>query len=94
MLDWKARSQPRLAIYYGKQAVNVYQEIRNNIKELDRQLQQSFIAGNEGTYRELADLLISDGRLPEAEQVIRMLKDEEYFEYIRAIQCTPGRKRS
>ena len=83
MLDWKAHNQPRLAIYYGKQSVNVYQEIRSNIQGLDRELQQSFVQSNEETYRQLADLLISEGRLPEAEQVIRMLKDEEYFEFIR-----------
>jgi CHAT domain-containing protein len=83
MLDWKARSQPSLAIFFGKQAVNVYQEIRSNIRSLDIQSQQSFLKSKEKTYRTLADLLISEGRLPEAEQVIRMLKDEEYFEYIR-----------
>ena len=83
MLDWKARNQSRLAIFYGKQAVNVYQEIRSNIQGLDRELQQSFIQSNEGTYRTLADLLISQGRLPEAEQVINLLKQEEYFDFIR-----------
>jgi len=83
MFDWKARNRPHLAIYYGKQAVNVYQEIRSNIQGLDRDLQQSFIKSNEETYRQLADLLISEGRLPEAEQVIRMLKEEEYFDFIR-----------
>jgi CHAT domain-containing protein len=86
MLDWKVGKQPRLAIYYGKQAVNIYQEIRGNIQGLDRELQQSFIQSNEGTYRQLADLLIGEGRLPEAEQVIRMLKEEEYFEFIRRDQ--------
>jgi CHAT domain-containing protein len=83
MLDWKARKELRPAIFYGKQAVNVYQEIRSNIQGLDRALQQSFVKANEDTYRNLADLLISEGRLPEAEQVIRMLKDEEYFDFIR-----------
>ena len=83
MLDWKKYNQPRLAIYYGKQAVNIYQEIRSNIQGLDRELQESFIQSNEETYRQLADLLIAQGRLPEAEQVIRMLKEEEYFEFIR-----------
>ncbi|MBL8203208.1 MAG: CHAT domain-containing protein, partial [Blastocatellia bacterium] len=42
-----------------------------------------FLKSKEQTYRELADLLIAQGRLPEAEQVIRMLKEEEYFEYVR-----------
>ena len=83
MRVWKARSRPPLAIYFGKQSVNVYQEIRSNIRSLDAESQRSFLKSKEQTYRDLADLLISQGRLPEAEQVIRMLKQEEYFEYIR-----------
>ncbi len=31
----------------------------------------------------LAGMLISAGRLPEAQQVLGLLKDEEYFEFIR-----------
>jgi CHAT domain-containing protein/Flp pilus assembly protein TadD len=91
MLDWKARNQLRLAIFYGKQGVNVYQEIRSNIQGLDRELQQSFIKSNEETYRQLADLLIAQGRLPEAEQVIRMLKEEEYFDFIRRDQSNSSK---
>jgi len=83
MLTWKARNQPPLAIFFGKQSINAYQEIRSDIRALDRESQQSFIKSKEETYRDLADLLIAQGRLPEAEQVIRMLKEEEYFEYIR-----------
>jgi len=87
MLDWKVRNQPRLAIFFGKQSVNAYQEIRGNIRSLDRESQQSFLKSKEETYRNLADLLIAQGRLPEAEQVINMLKQEEYFEFIRRDQA-------
>jgi len=83
MLDWKSRNLASLAIYFGKQSVNVYQEIRSNIRSLDADSQRGFLKSKEQTYRDLADLLIAQGRLPEAEQVIRMLKEEEYFEYIR-----------
>jgi len=83
MLDWKARNRPALAVFFGKQSVNVYQEIRNDIRSLDRASQQSFVRSKEETYRTLADLLIAQGRLPEAEQVINLLKQEEYFDFIR-----------
>ena len=86
MTDWKARNG-NLAVYFGKQSVNTYQEIRNNIRALDAETQRSFLKSKEQTYRDLADLLIAQGRLPEAEQVIRMLKEEEYFEYIRRDQA-------
>lgn len=82
MLVWKPRNR-NLAVYFGKQSVNTYQEMRGNLRELDADTQRSFLRSKEQTYRELADLLISQGRLPEAEQVIRMLKDDEYYEYIR-----------
>ena len=81
--DWKARNQPQLAILFGKQAVNISQELRSNFSGLDQVSQQSFLKSKEQIYRDLADLLIAQGRLPEAEQVIRMLKEEEYFEYVR-----------
>jgi CHAT domain-containing protein len=83
MLDWQVQNRPSLAVFYGKQAVNLYQEIRSEIVTLESESQQSFVKSKEKVYRTLADLLIGQGRLPEAEQVIRMLKDEEYFEYIR-----------
>ncbi len=83
MKDWKALGNPALAIFFGKQAVNANQDVRFNLRNLEKDIQQSFLKSKEQTYRELADLLISQGRLPEAEQVIRMLKEEEYFEYIR-----------
>jgi len=90
MLVWKARNQPRLAIFYGKQSVNLYQEIRSNIRTLERESQQSFIKSKEETYRDLADLLIAQGRLPEAERVINLLKEEEYFEFIRRDSSASG----
>ena len=95
MLAWKMFDNPDLAILYGKLAVGAYQEIRANIQGLDKELQQSFIKSKEDVYRELADLLLSEGRLPEAQQVIGLLKEEEYFEFIRGdkkeIISLPGR---
>jgi CHAT domain-containing protein/Flp pilus assembly protein TadD len=83
MSSWKEQNNPRLAIYYGKQAVNTYQEIRGHILKQDINLQQIFLKDKEPTYRILADLLIGEGRLPEAQQVLGMLKEEEYFDFIR-----------
>lgn len=83
MYTWKTLHKPRLAIFYGKQAVNIYQEIRGNIQKLEKELQQSFLKSKEQIYRELADLLITEGRLPEAQQVLGLLKEEEYFDFVR-----------
>ena len=72
------------AIAFGKLAVNTLQSIRSNIATLERALQRSFVSGEKvGVYRGLADLLIGQGRLAEAQQVLSMLKEEEYFDFIR-----------
>ncbi|HSB28759.1 MAG TPA: CHAT domain-containing protein, partial [Pyrinomonadaceae bacterium] len=34
-------------------------------------------------YRSLADLLAEQGRLPEAQQIMNLLKEEEYYEFVR-----------
>jgi CHAT domain-containing protein len=79
----QSSNQPRLAIFYGKQAVNTVQSMRSDITGLGQDLQQSFLKGNEKPYHTLAEILIAEGRLAEAEQVLALLKEEEYFQYIR-----------
>lgn len=81
---WETLKYPRLAIFYGKQSINLYQEIRGNITSLDKESQRSFRSSVETTYRKLAELLIRVGRLPEAEQVLSMLKEEEYRGFVRS----------
>jgi CHAT domain-containing protein/tetratricopeptide (TPR) repeat protein len=80
---WRSETQAETAVFFGKQAVNKYQEIRTNIRGLEKEAQRSFLKSKEKAYRELADLLIAQGRLPEAQQVLDLLKNEEYFEFIR-----------
>ena len=83
MEAWKGLGQSRLAVFYGKQAVNLNQEIRASLQGLDKQTQRGFLKSKQDTYRELADLLVGQGRLPEAQQVLNLLKDQEYFEFVR-----------
>jgi TonB family protein len=72
-----------LAIFFGKAAVNDYQQIRSNIRGLDKELQAGFAESKSRTYRRLADLLAQQGRLAEAEQVLNLLKEAEYFDFVR-----------
>src|SRR2546421_2159102 len=83
MLTYKARGAARPAIFYGKQAVNALQELRQNIRGLDKESQESFVGAKQETYRTLAGLLISEGRLAEAQQVLDMLKRDEYLQFVR-----------
>ena len=74
---------PALAIFYGKQAVNCVQQVRNNIQGLDEELKKTFVASKNDYFHELANLLIDQGRLPEAQQVLDLLKQQEYLDYVR-----------
>jgi len=74
---------PTLAIWYGKTAVNLVQTLRRDISGMSRESRQAYKDKVSDTYRRLANLLIGQGRLIEAEQVLRLLKDDEVFEYVR-----------
>jgi CHAT domain-containing protein/Tfp pilus assembly protein PilF len=80
MVLWNTRN-PTLAIFYGKQAVNIYQQLRADITDLDKELQKNFLKTKELGYRALADLLISQGRLSEAQQVLNLFKDQQFFDF-------------
>ncbi len=83
MSAWSARGNAQLAIFYGKQAVNKYQELRGLIRNLRRETQDVYRDKVTDTYRELADLLIAIGHLREAEQVLAMLKEQEAFDFVK-----------
>lgn len=83
------QKQPSAAIFFGKQAVNALQSQRRRISALEELLQASFLKANQAYYKDLADLLIAQGRLPEAQQVLAMLKEQEYFDFIRRDAAAP-----
>lgn len=83
MQFWATERAPKLAILHGKQAINSYQELRSKIQGLSRDIQKTYLETLEPVYRGLADILIAEGRIAEAEQVLDMLKEEEYFSYLR-----------
>ena len=66
--------QPELAILFYKQSVNVIESIRKDIKKLNKDEQKSYLDTVEKTYRNLADLLLKQGRVMEALQILDLLK--------------------
>jgi CHAT domain-containing protein len=71
------------AIFYGKEAVNDLQKLRGNMSGSSAETQQSFVSSAEvsAIYRKLAELLIGDGRPAEAQQVLAMVKEQEFYEF-------------
>lgn len=78
---WKRANNSRFAVFYGKKSVNIYQVLRSNAMGLDKNLQKSFLKSVEYEYRSLADLLIKQNRLAEAQQVLNSFKDQQYFDF-------------
>ena len=84
----KIQANPELAIVFYKQAVNVYEAIRQNIQKLPSDLQQSYTKTVAVTYRSLADLLLQQDRVLEAQQVLDLLKVQELDDYLRNVRGT------
>lgn len=83
MRAYEAAGQASTAIFFGKEAVNVIQGLRANVAPLGVTARRDFLAANAATYRKLADLLVSQGRLAEAEQVMDLLKEREFIDFLR-----------
>ena len=83
MTHWIDRGNFRVAAFYGKQSVNLYQEIRSAIHEFDESVRRSYLKSVTDTYRTLADVLIGLGQYDQASQVLKMLKAEEYYRFVQ-----------
>ncbi len=84
---YRQLNRPELAITNYKEGVNGIDDLRRKIQELPPELQQMFLeAGKKGEtradpYRELADLLLSQGRTAEAQEVLERLKVQELKDF-------------
>jgi CHAT domain-containing protein/tetratricopeptide (TPR) repeat protein len=89
MACWESLKNKQFSIFYGKQSVNVIQDLRANNSKFNRAIKKSHFEKSKNIYRRLARLLISEGRIPEVQHVLDMLKEKEYFEFTRKDQSTP-----
>lgn len=78
---YSAQDQPETATVFLKQAVNLWEEIRAGLQVLPKNNQESFTETVADTYRQLADVLLTQGRIPEAQRVLDLLKIEEIREF-------------
>lgn len=88
-IAYRDLNQPKVAILYYKQAINGIEQVRRNIEGLPPQLQTSFLQATydfgslkvSDIYRQLADLLLSQGREAEAQQILELLKVQELNDF-------------
>ena len=83
-----------LAIALLKQSVNAFQSVRERAAKISNATLRSYTDSVSTVYQRLAAALTDAGRLPEAQMVLDMLKEEEQFDFIRrSLEVDPGRTR-
>jgi CHAT domain-containing protein/Tfp pilus assembly protein PilF len=82
------QKQPQLAIVFFKQSVSKYESLRADIRQLPKASQESYTQTVADTYRKLADLLLQQDRILEAQQVLDLLKVQELEDYLRNTRST------
>ena len=80
---WAIKGSPELSIVFLKQSINLIESIKTNIKPLPLNLQRTYAETVADDYRYLADLLLQENRVLEAQQVLDLLKIQEASEYLR-----------
>jgi len=83
MQSWKKLGNTTFAAFYGKQAINKFQQLRSSIRTMESGVRKTYLSTIEDSYRDLAEILIEQGRIAEAEEVLGMLKEEEVFAFQR-----------
>lgn len=79
-------NQPEVAILLYKQSINVRESIRKDIRGLSKENQASYLGTVASSYKDLADLLLKQGRIMEALQVLDLLKVQELEDYLKNIK--------
>jgi CHAT domain-containing protein/tetratricopeptide (TPR) repeat protein len=90
------RNQTGAAIAFYKQAINGIEGTRRNLQGLSTDLQKSFLQSTfdfggvkvADIYRQMADLLISQGRILEAQQILELLRVEEIKDATQPLRGT------
>jgi CHAT domain-containing protein/tetratricopeptide (TPR) repeat protein len=70
------------AVFFAKLAVNAMQSLRSKVADLGPALDRAFVFARQHAYRLLGDGLIVSGRVPEARQVLTLLKEVELLEML------------
>jgi CHAT domain-containing protein/Tfp pilus assembly protein PilF len=88
------RGEIELAILFYKESVNLTETTRQEIQALAKDLRESYTSTIAQTYRHLADLLLQQDRVLEAQQVLDLLKIQEIDNYLQDSQDNRTSERS
>jgi CHAT domain-containing protein len=88
------RSQDDLSILWGKEAVNTLQGERGNADSLHPVLKTDLESRAKAGFEIVATLLVRQGRVAEAQQILQMLKEHELYESFRGLDDDPRKMRT
>ena len=77
------QQQPEIAVAFYKEAINQIEGIRKELRTLTLAEQKAYADTVAHVYRSLADLLLSQDRILEAQQVLELLKVQELRNFTR-----------
>jgi CHAT domain-containing protein len=78
--------QPEMAIALYKKSISIYEDIRKGLAPLPQDQKKTYTESIAKTYRELADLLLKNDRILEAQQILDLLKLQELNDYLRNVR--------
>lgn len=78
--------QKTLAIVFYKLAVNISESIREELQILPQQEQKAYLNRVQDFYRKLADLLLQQDRVIEAQQILDLLKIQEAAQFLGPVR--------
>lgn len=83
---FEVQDNPVLAIIFLKQAINTYGAIRDSDRALTQELREAYTATVEDHYRRLAELLLGQDRILEAQRVLDLLRVQELDTYVLGVR--------
>jgi CHAT domain-containing protein len=83
LADYEKNPNSEYSIYLLKRHVNAVQTIRKDLASIGQNELTSYTEKYKSSYQTLASLLVDLERFSEAQQVLDMLKEDEYFQFIR-----------
>jgi CHAT domain-containing protein/tetratricopeptide (TPR) repeat protein len=85
-LLFKEKQETELAIIFYKQAVNITESLRRDLRSFTQADRQAYAGKVADTYRNLANLLLQQDRVLEAQQVLDLLKVQELQDYLKDVR--------
>ena len=85
-LLFQEQKKTELAIVFYKQSVNITESLRRELRSFTLEDRQAYTGKVADTYRNLANLLLQENRVMEAQQVLDLLKVQELQDYLKEVR--------